>query len=82
MIINIFLYLKYSFFGIDCTSKVTKYKLISVICHQNVNGSMGHYTCYSLNSINEQWYEFNDKHVTLVSAEIVRSSEAYILFYK
>lgn len=67
---------------IDCTSQVTTYKLVSVICHHGTIGSGGHYTCYSLNPINEQWYEFDDQCVTLVSAEIVRNSEAYVLFYK
>ncbi|XP_050443595.1 ubiquitin carboxyl-terminal hydrolase 20 [Adelges cooleyi] len=66
----------------DCTSQVTTYKLVSVICHHGTIGSGGHYTCYSLNPINEQWYEFDDQCVTLVSAEIVRNSEAYVLFYK
>lgn len=67
---------------IDCKSQVTTYKLVSVICHHGTIGSGGHYTCYSLNPINEQWYEFDDQCVTLVSAEIVRNSEAYVLFYK
>ncbi|XP_025408642.1 ubiquitin carboxyl-terminal hydrolase 33-like [Sipha flava] len=66
----------------DCRSQVTTYKLVSVICHHGTIGSGGHYTCYSLNPINEQWYEFDDQCVTLVSAEIVRNSEAYVLFYK
>lgn len=69
-------------FQTDCTSQVTTYKLVSVICHHGTIGSGGHYTCYSLNPINEQWYEFDDQCVTLVSAEIVRNSEAYVLFYK
>ncbi|XP_027846553.2 ubiquitin carboxyl-terminal hydrolase 20-like isoform X2 [Aphis gossypii] len=66
----------------DCTSQVTTYKLVSAICHHGTIGSGGHYTCYSLNPINEQWYEFDDQCVTLVSAETVRGSEAYVLFYK
>ncbi|XP_046682049.1 ubiquitin carboxyl-terminal hydrolase 33-like isoform X3 [Homalodisca vitripennis] len=66
----------------DCKSKVTKYNLISVICHHGAAGSGGHYTCYSLNDQYNQWYEFDDQCVTQVRPETVRNCEAYVLFYR
>ncbi|XP_071043445.1 ubiquitin carboxyl-terminal hydrolase 20 isoform X2 [Parasteatoda tepidariorum] len=60
---------------------VTTYDLASVICHHGTAGS-GHYTAYCLNYLNEQWYEFDDQYVTAVDAEMIRHSEAYVLFYR
>ncbi|KAJ4429108.1 hypothetical protein ANN_26109 [Periplaneta americana] len=65
----------------DCVSQVTSYDLVSVICHHGTAGG-GHYTCYSLNCISEQWFEFDDQYVTQVSPESVQNCEAYVLFYK
>ncbi|XP_071447722.1 ubiquitin carboxyl-terminal hydrolase 20 [Hetaerina americana] len=65
----------------DCTSEVTTYDLSSVICHHGTAGG-GHYTCYSLNCISDQWFEFDDQYVTEVSPEVVQNCEAYVLFYK
>lgn len=48
-----------------------KYDLVSVINHY---GSMnfGHYTAYALNSINNNWYYYDDTNVTLITeAEVV-----------
>lgn len=65
----------------ECVSKVTTYDLISVICHHGTAGG-GHYTCYALNSIVNQWFEFDDQCVTQMSPETVKNCEAYVLFYK
>ncbi|KAJ1526918.1 hypothetical protein ONE63_008467 [Megalurothrips usitatus] len=65
----------------DCTSLVTSYDLVSVICHHGTAGG-GHYTCYSLNCQNQQWFEFDDQYVTQVSPETVQNCEAYVLFYR
>ncbi|XP_067006537.1 ubiquitin carboxyl-terminal hydrolase 20 [Anabrus simplex] len=65
----------------DCTSQVTSYDLVSVICHHGTAGG-GHYTCYSLNCISDQWFEFDDQYVTQVTPETVQNCEAYVLFYK
>jgi len=66
----------------ECTSEVTSYDLMSVICHHGAAGGGGHYTAYALNSVNGKWYEYDDHCVTPVSPEVVASSEAYVLFYK
>lgn len=65
----------------ECISKVTTYDLISVICHHGTAGG-GHYTCYGLNPIVSQWFEFDDQCVTQVPPETVTNCEAYVLFYK
>lgn len=65
----------------DCTSEVTLYDLVAVICHHGTAGS-GHYTAYCLNYINEQWYEFDDTYVTEVDINQVINCEAYVLFYR
>jgi ubiquitin C-terminal hydrolase len=61
----------------------TLYELYSVINHIGDVGG-GHYTNYSMNSINRKWYEFNDSSINYLTdykKEIV-SSQAYILFYQ
>ncbi|XP_015586795.1 ubiquitin carboxyl-terminal hydrolase 20 [Cephus cinctus] len=65
----------------ECVSNVTTYDLISVICHHGTAGG-GHYTCYALNTMINQWFEFDDQCVTQVSPETVKNCEAYVLFYK
>lgn len=65
----------------DCKDQVTVYDLISVICHHGTAGG-GHYTAYSLNYINEQWYEYDDQFVTEVDMPVVEGCEAYVLFYR
>ncbi|XP_014242196.1 ubiquitin carboxyl-terminal hydrolase 33-like [Cimex lectularius] len=63
----------------DC---ITRYNLISVICHHGTSGSGGHYTTYALNSSTNQWYHYDDMLVTKVSWEVVNSCQAYVLFYR
>ncbi|XP_052120000.1 ubiquitin carboxyl-terminal hydrolase 20 isoform X2 [Frankliniella occidentalis] len=65
----------------DCTSSVSSYDLVSVICHHGTAGG-GHYTCYALNCQSQQWFEFDDQYVTQVSPETVQNCEAYVLFYR
>ncbi|XP_039297772.1 ubiquitin carboxyl-terminal hydrolase 20 [Nilaparvata lugens] len=66
----------------ECVSQVTTYDLISVICHHGTFGNGGHYTCFALNNKSENWYEFDDQCVTRVSHDVVKSCEAYVLFYR
>jgi ubiquitin carboxyl-terminal hydrolase 8 len=45
----------------------------------------GHYTACCKNSINDNWYQFDDSHVVYIEPEKVRETilpSAYILFYK
>ncbi|XP_023388722.1 ubiquitin carboxyl-terminal hydrolase 20 [Pteropus vampyrus] len=69
------------FLAKECTSQITTYDLLSVICHHGTAGS-GHYIAYCQNVINGQWYEFDDQYVTKVHETVVQSAEAYVLFYR
>ncbi|KAF6128114.1 ubiquitin specific peptidase 20 [Phyllostomus discolor] len=69
------------FLAKECTSQITTYDLLSVICHHGTAGS-GHYIAYCQNVINGQWYEFDDQYVTEVHETVVQSAEAYVLFYR
>ncbi|CAB3367411.1 Hypothetical predicted protein [Cloeon dipterum] len=65
----------------DCSSEVTNYDLMSVICHIGTAGG-GHYICYSYNVNSQQWYEFDDHRVSEVSPNTVQNCEGYVLFYR
>nr|XP_027798686.1 ubiquitin carboxyl-terminal hydrolase 20 isoform X1 [Marmota flaviventris]XP_027798689.1 ubiquitin carboxyl-terminal hydrolase 20 isoform X1 [Marmota flaviventris]XP_027798696.1 ubiquitin carboxyl-terminal hydrolase 20 isoform X1 [Marmota flaviventris] len=69
------------FLAKECTSQITTYDLLSVICHHGTAGS-GHYIAYCQNVINGQWYEFDDQYVTEVHETVVQHAEAYVLFYR
>uniref|UniRef100_A0A480WLQ2 ubiquitinyl hydrolase 1 n=1 Tax=Sus scrofa TaxID=9823 RepID=A0A480WLQ2_PIG len=69
------------FLAKECTSQITTYDLLSVICHHGTAGS-GHYIAYCQNVINGQWYEFDDQYVTEVHETLVQNAEAYVLFYR
>ncbi|XP_054544648.1 ubiquitin carboxyl-terminal hydrolase 20 isoform X3 [Talpa occidentalis] len=69
------------FLAKECTSQITTYDLLSVICHHGTAGS-GHYIAYCQNVINGQWYEFDDQYVTEVHETAVQNAEAYVLFYR
>ncbi|KAJ1950677.1 hypothetical protein FBU59_000566 [Linderina macrospora] len=58
------------------------YDLIAVCNHYGGIGG-GHYTAYALNPEDQQWYDFNDSHVSSVgSPEGVKTAAAYMLFYR
>ncbi|XP_055918572.1 ubiquitin carboxyl-terminal hydrolase 20 [Eupeodes corollae] len=65
----------------DCNSNISVYNLVSVICHHGTVGG-GHYTCFAKNDLTGNWYEFDDQHVTEVSADVVQNCQAYVLFYQ
>nr|XP_043625823.1 ubiquitin carboxyl-terminal hydrolase 8-like [Erigeron canadensis] len=56
-----------------------RYKLYAVSNHYGGMGG-GHYTAFAQSG--EQWYEFNDSHVFPVSEDQIKTSAAYVLFYK
>ncbi|KAJ3682554.1 hypothetical protein LUZ60_015127 [Juncus effusus] len=59
-----------------------KYELYAVINHYGGLGG-GHYSAYAKLVEEERWYHFDDSHVSSVmSEEDVRTSAAYVLFYK
>ncbi|GAB6024605.1 hypothetical protein CHUAL_009750 [Chamberlinius hualienensis] len=65
----------------DCSSRVSTYDLVAVICHHGTAVG-GHYITYALNCVNDQWYEFDDQCVTEIDPQMVANCEAYVLFYR
>jgi len=65
----------------DCISGESRYDLVGVICHHGTAGG-GHYTAYSLNNNDQEWYEYDDSYVSKVEAATVMNAEAYVLFYR
>jgi ubiquitin C-terminal hydrolase len=62
----------------------TIYDLCAIVDHQGVCDG-GHYLAYCKNALNNEWYEYNDSHVTHIDKEIIgtvlNSDSAYLLFY-
>ena len=63
--------------NLDLNSEQT-YRLYAVIVHRGTSGS-GHYIAYINNQ--DEWFEMNDRKVTLVTADHVLEQNAYMLFY-
>lgn len=79
--VNIFLIEYYGILFSDCTSTVSTYELVSIICHTGTAGA-GHYTCVARNRHAAKWFEFDDQYVTGLTPEQVAACEGYVLFYK
>jgi ubiquitin carboxyl-terminal hydrolase 8 len=63
-------------------SELVTYNLYSVINHMGGTGG-GHYTNYSKNSMDNNWYEFNDSNMNLINnTNIIVDSSAYVLLYE
>ncbi|XP_006798230.1 ubiquitin carboxyl-terminal hydrolase 31 [Neolamprologus brichardi] len=52
------------------------------VCNHHGNMHGGHYTAYCKNSIDGQWYCFDDSEVTAIADDDVCQQTAYILFYQ
>ncbi|KAM8825177.1 ubiquitin carboxyl-terminal hydrolase 31 [Synchiropus picturatus] len=52
------------------------------VCNHHGNMHGGHYTAYCKNSVDGQWYCFDDSEVTAVADDDVCQQTAYILFYQ
>lgn len=65
----------------SCKNNSSKYDLCAIICHQG-NSNGGHYTCFALNQIDNEWYEYDDSYCTRVDESVVKSTQAYVLFYR
>ncbi|KAF9349159.1 CSN-associated deubiquitinating enzyme Ubp12 [Mortierella sp. AD094] len=76
--------------GLDLSAKTLKeedrednvYDLFGVSNHMGGLGG-GHYTAYAKNDKLNKWFNFDDSHVSPVhSEESIKSSSAYLLFYR
>ncbi|KAM7418911.1 hypothetical protein PAMA_016163 [Pampus argenteus] len=52
------------------------------VCNHHGGMHGGHYTAYCRNSVDSQWYSYDDSSVDLVPEEEVCTKGAYILFYQ
>ncbi|CAN6465129.1 unnamed protein product [Victoria cruziana] len=57
------------------------YKLYAVSNHYGSMGG-GHYTAYVHHLGENRWYDFDDSHVSPISEDKIRTSAAYVLFYR
>ncbi|XP_062204947.1 ubiquitin carboxyl-terminal hydrolase 9-like isoform X2 [Phragmites australis] len=57
------------------------YELYAVINHYGGLGG-GHYSAYAKLVEEENWYHFDDSHVSSVNEDEIRTSAAYVLFYR
>nr|POE89444.1 ubiquitin carboxyl-terminal hydrolase 8 [Quercus suber] len=62
--------------GMSCN----RYMLYAVSNHYGSMGG-GHYTAF-VHHGGDQWYDFDDSHVHPISQEKIKSSAAYVLFYR
>jgi len=60
---------------------VPKYELYAVSNHYGNLGG-GHYTAYCKNRKDKKWYLYDDRSVTEVREDQVKSAAAYVLFYR
>lgn len=83
---------KFPFENLDLSKYVSEHKnqksiydLYAIIRHSGGVG-FGHYVSYAKNSINEEWYLFDDQNVVHIDhgkiEKIVSDSGPYVLFYK
>ncbi|KAF8646117.1 hypothetical protein HU200_065963 [Digitaria exilis] len=57
------------------------YELYAVINHYGGLGG-GHYSAYAKLVEEDNWYHFDDSHVSSVNEEEIRTAAAYVLFYR
>lgn len=63
-------------------NSLTKYHLYAIICHEGTTNA-GHYWAECLHSSENQWYRFNDTHVSSIrSTDNLITSSVYVLFYQ
>ncbi|KAF0911260.1 hypothetical protein E2562_008019 [Oryza meyeriana var. granulata] len=57
------------------------YQLYAISNHYGSMGG-GHYTAYVYHEGKKGWYDFDDRHVGPISEESIKTSAAYVLFYR
>lgn len=62
------------------SSRATKYRLVSIVCHQGHHVETGHYTAFCCD-VRNQWKHFNDEKVTSVTENQALDQLAFLLFY-
>jgi hypothetical protein len=59
-----------------------QHQLFGLSGHTGATANSGHYTATVRNSIDNNWYRYNDSHVGTSSGEASVTGGAYLLFYK
>ena len=73
-------HLDMSNYCVNVDKKNTSYKLSGICNHSGGLGS-GHYYANCLNHIDNQWYEYNDTHVSPTKESDILQKNPYCLFY-
>ncbi|CAA7061134.1 unnamed protein product [Microthlaspi erraticum] len=81
-------YVDFPIDGLDLSSYISykngettyRYMLYAISNHYGGMGG-GHYTAY-VHHGGDRWYDFDDSHVNPISQEKIKTSAAYVLFYK
>lgn len=65
----------------SCRPRYSRFELYAVSNHYGTMDA-GHYTAYCKNPEYNKWFKFDDQNVVEINGNEVRSSAAYILFYR
>ncbi|KNC84248.1 hypothetical protein, variant [Sphaeroforma arctica JP610] len=65
----------------EANNRCSKYNLTAVINHSGGLGN-GHYIGYARHFINNEWFKYDDSHVTKCKESDVKKVEGYVLFYQ
>ncbi|RCV19482.1 hypothetical protein SETIT_3G388400v2 [Setaria italica] len=57
------------------------YRLYAISNHYGSMGG-GHYTAYVYDEVKKGWYDFDDRHVGPITEDSIKTSAAYVLFYR
>ncbi|KAG0521815.1 hypothetical protein BDA96_08G194100 [Sorghum bicolor] len=69
------------YIGHRCQDVPHNYRLYAISNHYGSLGG-GHYTAYVYHEGKKGWYDFDDRHVGPITEDSIKTSAAYVLFYR
>ncbi|CAN6335128.1 unnamed protein product [Urochloa humidicola] len=69
------------YIGHRCQQIPHNYRLYAISNHYGSMGG-GHYTAYVYDEAKKGWYDFDDRHVGPITEDSIKTSAAYVLFYR
>ncbi|CAD6266820.1 unnamed protein product [Miscanthus lutarioriparius] len=69
------------YIGHRCQDVPHNYRLYAISNHYGSLGG-GHYTAYVYHEGKKRWYDFDDRHVGPITEDSIKTSAAYVLFYR
>ncbi|KAG2622259.1 hypothetical protein PVAP13_3NG274300 [Panicum virgatum] len=69
------------YIGHRCQQIPHNYRLYAISNHYGSMGG-GHYTAYVYDERKKGWYDFDDRHVGPITEDSIKTSAAYVLFYR